>query len=293
MSQKPVVEIQLKSIEESNDDLASDQSCAEHTSKEKVEAFTENKQENAIYDEIQPIESKEVKDKQNFKLKEIVIESIDNTESTQELAERVIANVSEDNSIEESKIENKPDTAAENLTQKQEQFHGLVVETIEPKPVAIATDHLTEELIDVKAIENKNVEFDKIQQSETELVLTEHVDQGQQNEHLSSRIDQQLFEKNMNLNSFQRLIHTIKVKFFYSKRKQVSQVKQIKVEGRRFYLNPWLVIVGIIVVLLVGSGKYAFERYKQYKSDSEVKLREYEKQQKDVIKKQKQQAHAR
>lgn len=52
-------------------------------------------------------------------------------------------------------------------------------------------------------------------------------------------------------------------------------------------------VMGAFVLLCLGSVKYAYERYQQYKVETELKLQQYEKQQQDVIKKQKQEAHAR
>ncbi|RZG72077.1 hypothetical protein EXU29_11885 [Acinetobacter wuhouensis] len=121
-------------------------------------------------------------------------------------------------------------------------------------------------------------------------ILSERDDLKQNHQYLSNRIDQKMLEKNMNLSVFQRLIQTIKVKFFYSKRKQSTKVKT---DGTSFHLNPLIVVMGAFVLLCLGSVKYAYERYQQYKVETELKLQQYEKQQQDVIKKQKQEAHAR
>lgn len=123
-----------------------------------------------------------------------------------------------------------------------------------------------------------------------EMVLSEQTDIQQNHQYLSNQVDQQLLEKNMNFNFFQRFIQKIKVKFLYSKRKQGTKVKT---DSTRFHLNPLIVVMGAFVLLCLGSVKYAYERYQQYKVETELKLQQYEKQQQDVIKKQKQEAHAR
>ena len=107
--------------------------------------------------------------------------------------------------------------------------------------------------------------------------------------YFNSQIDRQLLEKHMDLTAFQRLIQKLKVKFLYSKRKQA--VKKIRSEKRKT-LNPWVVIVAVVIFIAVSSVMYAMDRYKQYKVEAEMRLQQYQQEQKDKIKQQKRKAYS-
>lgn len=185
-------------------------------------------------------------------------------------------------------IENYPDLVAVDS-------HHLPIEDVVQSTENIQNDECQEitdriKLNDIESVKIQQDEIRPIENQERESDLSEAVSIQEAEKQINHKISQQLLEKNMNLNSFQRFIHEIKVKFFYSKRKQTSKIDE---ESQSFHWNPKFVIMGIILLLCVGSGLYAFERYKQYKTQAELKLQQYEKQQKEVIKKQKQEAHAR
>ena len=102
--------------------------------------------------------------------------------------------------------------------------------------------------------------------------------------------DRQLLEKKMNLSGFQKFIQQMKVKFLYSKRKQV----QVKPElTKRFHFNPWILVTCVVLLVTINFGFYAHDRYTEYKSENLLKLQQYEKEQKEEIKRQKREATAR
>ena len=107
--------------------------------------------------------------------------------------------------------------------------------------------------------------------------------------YFNSQIDQLLLEKHMHLTALQRLIQKLKVKFLYSKRKQT--VKKIRPE-KRMTLNPWVMIVAVVIFIAVSSVMYAMDRYKQYKVEAEMRLQQYQQEQKEKIKQQKRKAYS-
>ncbi|WP_010115127.1 hypothetical protein [Acinetobacter sp. P8-3-8] len=102
--------------------------------------------------------------------------------------------------------------------------------------------------------------------------------------------DRQLLEKKMNLSGFQKFIQQMKVKFLYSKRKQVQVKPEVK---KRFHFNPWILVTGVVLLVTINFGFYAHDRYTEYKSENLLKLQQYEKEQKEEIKRQKREATAR
>jgi large-conductance mechanosensitive channel len=57
-------------------------------------------------------------------------------------------------------------------------------------------------------------------------------------------------------------------------------------------LNPWVVIVAVVIFIAVSSVMYAMDRYKQYKVEAEMRLQQYQQEQKDKIKQQKRKAYS-
>lgn len=102
--------------------------------------------------------------------------------------------------------------------------------------------------------------------------------------------DRQLLEKKMNLSGFQKFIQQMKVKFLYSKRKQVQVKPEVK---KRFHFNPWILVTCVVLLVTINFGFYAHDRYTEYKSENLLKLQHYEKEQKEEIKRQKREATAR
>ena len=102
--------------------------------------------------------------------------------------------------------------------------------------------------------------------------------------------DRQLLEKKMNLSGFQKFIQQMKVKFLYSKRKQVQVKPEVK---KRFHFNPWILVTCVVLLVTINFGFYAHDRYTEYKSENLLKLQQYEKEQKEEIKRQKREATAR
>ncbi|BAP35805.1 hypothetical protein AS4_08650 [Acinetobacter guillouiae] len=141
--------------------------------------------------------------------------------------------------------------------------------------------------------ENQNIEITEGNQSAVLLSPLEVIEDGQNFKgddlYFNSQIDRQLLEKHMDLTAFQRLIQKLKVKFLYSKRKQA--VKKIRSEKRKT-LNPWVVIVAVVIFIAVSSVMYAMDRYKQYKVEAEMRLQQYQQEQKDKIKQQKRKAYS-
>jgi len=141
--------------------------------------------------------------------------------------------------------------------------------------------------------ENQNIEITEGNQSAVLLSPLEVIEDGQNFKgddlYFNSQIDRQLLEKHMDLTAFQRLIQKLKVKFLYSKRKQA--VKKIRSEKRKT-LNPWMVIVAVVIFIAVSSVMYAMDRYKQYKVEAEMRLQQYQQEQKDKIKQQKRKAYS-
>ncbi|MBJ8450196.1 hypothetical protein [Acinetobacter bereziniae] len=107
---------------------------------------------------------------------------------------------------------------------------------------------------------------------------------------LTHPVEHRILEKNMHLNVLQQFFQNIKIQFFYSKRKQTKKKTASEPAIR---LNPWIVIIGIILFIGVNCVMYAMDRYKQYKIESVIKLQQYQQQQKDAIKQQKREAYSR
>jgi hypothetical protein len=107
---------------------------------------------------------------------------------------------------------------------------------------------------------------------------------------LTHPVEHRILEKNMHLNVLQQFFQNIKIQFFYSKRKQPKKKTASEPVIR---LNPWIVIIGIILFIGVNCVMYAMDRYKQYKIESVMKLQQYQQQQKDAIKQQKREAYSR
>lgn len=107
---------------------------------------------------------------------------------------------------------------------------------------------------------------------------------------LTHPVEHRILEKNMHLNVLQQFFQNIKIQFFYSKRKQPKKKTASEPAIR---LNPWIVIIGIILFIGVNCVMYAMDRYKQYKIESVMKLQQYQQQQKDAIKQQKREAYSR
>lgn len=107
---------------------------------------------------------------------------------------------------------------------------------------------------------------------------------------MSHLTDQKVLQKHMNLNGLQRFYQNIKIQFLYAKRKQPKKKTASEAVIR---LNPWIVIIGIVLFIGVNCVMYAMDRYKQYKIESVMKLQQYQQQQKDAIKQQKREAYSR
>ncbi|KAF5301284.1 hypothetical protein FQR65_LT19245 [Abscondita terminalis] len=82
---------------------------------------------------------------------------------------------------------------------------------------------------------------------------------------LTHPVEHRILEKNMHLNVLQQFFQNIKIQFFYSKRKQPKKKTASEPAIR---LNPWIVIIGIILFIGVNCVMYAMDRYKQYKIES-------------------------
>ncbi|KEC85895.1 MULTISPECIES: hypothetical protein [Acinetobacter] len=170
-------------------------------------------------------------------------------------------------------------------TELQDQTH--TVDNIKPIEESDANT-----VVDVGGV-GRNIEIAEGNQSAVLLRSLEVMENGQNFKgddlYFNSQIDRQLLEKHMDLTAFQRLIQKLKVKFLYSKRKQA--VKKIRSEKRKT-LNPWVVIVAVVIFIAVSSVMYAMDRYKQYKVEAEMRLQQYQQEQKDKIKQQKRKAYS-
>lgn len=102
--------------------------------------------------------------------------------------------------------------------------------------------------------------------------------------------NQQILEKNMNLNILQRCMQSIRVKFLYSKRKQPKIKKET---DKKFSFNPWIIVTIGILLFGVNFIFYAIDRYQQYQSNNLIKLQQYKKVQHDEIKRQKKEAQSK
>ena len=102
--------------------------------------------------------------------------------------------------------------------------------------------------------------------------------------------NQQILEKNMNLNILQRCMQSIRVKFLYSKRKQPKIKKET---DKKFSFNPWIIVTIGILLFGVNFIFYAIDRYQQYQSNNLIKLQQYKKAQHDEIKRQKKEAQSK
>ena len=103
-------------------------------------------------------------------------------------------------------------------------------------------------------------------------------------------LERQLLEKNMNLTASQKFIQKMKVKFLYSKRKQTQAKPEVK---KQFSFNPWILVTGVVLLGVINLGFYARDQYTEYKTESLLKLQQYENAQKEEIKRQKKEATAR
>ncbi|WP_287910076.1 hypothetical protein [Acinetobacter sp.] len=102
--------------------------------------------------------------------------------------------------------------------------------------------------------------------------------------------DQKVLQQHIGLNGLQRFYQNIKIQFLYAKR---TQPKKKTASEAVIRLNPWIVIIGIVLFIGVNCVMYAMDRYKQYKIESAMKLQQYQQQQKDAIKQQKREAYSR
>lgn len=187
----------------------------------------------------------------------------------------------------------------EPVTQTQVDLSVKVIQNTELKDETHTFDNIkpVEEIHAIAVVDvgeaNQNIEIVEGDQSPTLLSSLDVVENGQNfkgdNLYFNSQIDRQLLEKHMDLTAFQRLIQKLKVKFLYSKRKQA--VKKIRSE-KRMTLNPWVVIVAVVIFIAVSSVMYAMDRYKQYKVEAEMRLQQYQQEQKDKIKQQKRKAYS-
>jgi hypothetical protein len=170
-------------------------------------------------------------------------------------------------------------------TELQDQTH--TVDNIKPIEESDANT-----VVDVGGV-GRNIEIAEGNQSAVLLGSLEVIEDSQNFKgddlYFNSQIDRQLLEKHMDLTAFQSLIQKLKVKFLYSKRKQA--VKKIRSEKRKT-LNPWVVIVAVVIFIAVSSVMYAMDRYKQYKVEAEMRLQQYQQEQKDKIKQQKRKAYS-
>lgn len=170
-------------------------------------------------------------------------------------------------------------------TELQDQTH--TVDNIKPIEESVA-----DTVVDVGGV-GRNIEIAEGNQSAMLLRSLGVIEDSQNFKgddlYFNSQIDRQLLEKHMDLTAFQHLIQKLKVKFLYSKRKQA--VKKIRSEKRKT-LNPWVVIVVVVIFIAVSSVMYAMDRYKQYKVEAEMRLQQYQQEQKDKIKQQKRKAYS-
>jgi hypothetical protein len=187
----------------------------------------------------------------------------------------------------------------EPVTQTQVDLSIKVIQNTELKDETHTFDNIkpVEEIYAIAVVDvaeaNQNIEIVEGEQSPALLSSLDVVEDGQNfkgdNLYFNSQIDRQLLEKHMDLTAFQRLIQKLKVKFLYSKRKQA--VKKIRSEKRKT-LNPWVAIVAVVIFIAVSSVMYAMDRYKQYKVEAEMRLQQYQQEQKDKIKQQKRKAYS-
>lgn len=187
----------------------------------------------------------------------------------------------------------------EPVTQTQVDLSVKVIQNTELKDETHTFDNIkpVEEIHAIAVVDvgeaNQNIEIVEGEQSPALLSSLDVVEDGQNfkgdNLYFNSQIDRQLLEKHMDLTAFQRLIQKLKVKFLYSKRKQA--VKKIRSEKRKT-LNPWVAIVAVVIFIAVSSVMYAMDRYKQYKVEAEMRLQQYQQEQKDKIKQQKRKAYS-
>ncbi|WP_333665150.1 hypothetical protein [Acinetobacter guillouiae] len=187
----------------------------------------------------------------------------------------------------------------ESVTQTQVDLSVKVIQNTELKDETHTFDNIkpVEEIHAITVVDvgeaNQNIEIVEGEQSPALLSSLDVVEDGQNFKaddlYFNSQIDRQLFEKHMDLTAFQSLIQKLKVKFLYSKRKQA--VKKIRSEKRKT-LNPWVAIIAVVIFIAVSSVMYAMDRYKQYKVEAEMRLQQYQQEQKDKIKQQKRKAYS-
>lgn len=187
----------------------------------------------------------------------------------------------------------------EPVTQTQVDLSVKVIQNTELQDETHTFDNIkpVEEIHAITVVDvgeaNQNIEITEGNQSAVLLSPLKVIEDGQNFKgddlYFNSQIDRQLLEKHMDLTAFQRLIQKLKVKFLYSKRKQA--VKKIRSEKRKT-LNPWVAIVAVVIFIAVSSVMYAMDRYKQYKVEAEMRLQQYQQEQKDKIKQQKRKAYS-
>lgn len=187
----------------------------------------------------------------------------------------------------------------EPVTQTQVDLSVKVIQNTELKDETHTFDNIkpVEEIHAITVFDvgeaNQNIEITEGNQSAVLLSPLKVIEDGQNFKgddlYFNSQIDRQLLEKHMDLTAFQSLIQKLKVKFLYSKRKQA--VKKIRSEKRKT-LNPWVAIVAVVIFIAVSSVMYAMDRYKQYKVEAEMRLQQYQQEQKDKIKQQKRKAYS-
>ena len=203
----------------------------------------------------------------------------------------------------EANADNVQQTTVNEVIESSSNMQNTDIPEIDPKLGSIEKnqniDLLNKQVVGkLESTQKKNIDElleseHTVQDSENVTEIAQSVKVDSINEQVlieTSEKNQQLLEKSMNLNNFQRLIQAIKVKFLYSKRKQAPKVIG---EKKSFYLNPSYLIIGIVLVLCMGSLKYAFDRFERYKAENAFKLQQYQKLQIEVIKKQKNETRVR
>lgn len=204
-----------------------------------------------------------------------------------------------DPAIEEWDRDVSQNKEIEPVAQTQVDLSVKVIQNTELKDETHTFDNikLIEEIHAITVVDvgegNQSIEIVEGDQSSALLRSLDVVEDGQNFKgddlYFDSQIDRQFLEKHMDLTAFQSLIQNLKVKFLYSKRKQA--VKKIRSE-KRMILNPWAVIVAVVIFIAVSSVMYAMDRYKQYKVEAEMRLQQYQQEQKDKIKQQKRKAYS-
>ena len=115
-------------------------------------------------------------------------------------------------------------------------------------------------------------------------------DNTQVNSYAQNQLDRQLIEQRMHQSTWQKMVQNLKIKFLYSKHKK--QPKPILAKTS-FSFNPVIFVMFALFLLSVSVVIYAIDSYRHYKSESALKLQQYEKEQKERIKEQKREAQRR